>query len=97
MEERDSEDVGVAGGEVVCALYEYSVLCMGMTAEGFVAVAGGSEAFGCGDLFGNNALADLAAACEVAAGNGNTGIVNDADGTVDSITHLVDNTLIVEC
>ena len=91
--EGNSQNVGIAGGKLICTLNENCIFGMGMTAEGLIGIACGCKAFGIGNLLGKNALANLTAAGKVTAGDGNTRIVNNTDGAVDGIAHLMNYSL----
>ena len=91
--EGDGKNVCIAQSEIVGTLNKNSIFGVRMAAEGLVGITCGGEAVRIGDLFGKNTLTNLAAAGKITAGNCDTRIINNTNGAVDCIAHLVNNSL----
>ena len=91
--EGHGQDFDIFLGLRVLAGHKHGVLRAGTAAEGLEAVFIRLEHVYRSHLLWRDFLADLPNLPQLAAGDDYGGLIHNADGTVDGITHLVDDTL----
>ena len=92
--ERAGENGGVLRSLVVCTLDKNRRLGSGVRTEGTVAVAVVDKALALTDLLYGDVGGGLADLAEIAAGKDGAGRLDNAYGSVDGISHLMNDCLI---
>ena len=90
---RDRHQRGKAGGLLVGALHEHDILAVRAVAERLVGAGVQNKRLGRGEGFGGQRRHNLADAAQIAARDDGHSLVDHADGAVNRILHLMDDTL----